>query len=337
PLIGVVHAAGVLADGTIGSLDAEALHKVMAPKVDGALNLHELTAERELSFFALFSSAAAALGNPGQGNYAAANAFMDALAHHRRSAGLPAISIDWGAWEQAEGMVADTDAARLARIGVKLLSEEEGLALLDVALGAPEAQLLPIRLDTAALRTVAKAGALPPILSALVRVPAGRGAAAKGALARMLAEAPQAEWEQIALDLIRGHIAAVLGHPSPQAVDPEKNFKDMGFDSLAAVELRNRLIGATGLRLPATVVFDHPTPTAVALYVVAKLAGEKKALPATPRASAHTDEPIAIVGMSCRYPGDVRSPEDLWQLVLEGKDAIGEFPGDRGWDTERLF
>ena len=336
-LTGVIHAAGVLDDGTIASLDGERLRTVMAPKVEGALNLHELTRDRELSFFVLFSSAAAALGSPGQGNYAAANAFLDGLAHQRQAQGLPAISIAWGPWEQAAGMVAAADAARLARFGIESLDDEQALALLDVALVAPDARLVPIALDAAALRTVARAGALPPILSGVVRAPARRGAGARGALARMLAQAPESEWQQVTLDLIRGHIAAVLGHPSPQAVDPDKSFKDMGFDSLAAVELRNRLIQATGLRLPATVVFDHPTPAAAAAYLVAKLAGAQRALPAATRPPAPTDEPIAIVGMSCRYPGGVRSPEELWRLVVEGRDAIGAFPEDRGWDVERLF
>jgi acyl transferase domain-containing protein/thioesterase domain-containing protein/acyl carrier protein len=336
-LSGVVHAAGVLDDGTIATLDAQRLHRVMAPKVDGALHLHELTAEHELSFFVLFSSAAAVLGAPGQGNYAAANAFLDGLAHHRRAQGRPAISIAWGPWRQAGGMVADDAAARLARFGIELLPDEQALSLLDVALAAPDPLLVPIRLDLAALRTVAGAGALPLILSGVVRVPARRGAGARGALARMLAEAPESDWERITLDLIRGHIAAVLGHPSPQAIDPHRNFRDMGFDSLAAVELRNRLIQATGLRLPATVVFDHPTPASAAAYVVAKVAGAERPLPAVARSSAASDEPIAIVGMSCRYPGGVRSPEELWRLVVEGRDAIGEFPGDRGWDVERLF
>ncbi len=337
PLAGVVHAAGVLDDGTIGSLDGEQLRSVMAPKVDGALNLHELTVDRELSFFVLFSSAAAVLGSPGQGNYAAANAFLDGLAHHRHAHGLPAISVAWGPWRQAAGMVADVAAARMARFGIELFSDEQALTLLDVALAAPDPQLVAIRLDTGSLRRAAGAGALPPILSGVVRAPARRGIGAKGLLARMLAAAPRAEWERIALELIRGHVAAVLGHTSPQAVDPDSNFRDMGFDSLAAVELRNRLIQATGLRLAPTVVFDHPTPASVAAYIVGKVAGEQRARPALARAAAATEEPVAIVGMSCRYPGGVRSPEELWRLVVDGRDAIGEFPSDRGWDVERLF
>ena len=232
-------------------------------------------------------------------------------------------------------MVAEVDAGRLARFGIELLSDERALSLLDVAFAAPDAQLVPIGLDMMALRTVARAGALPPVLSGLVSTPARRGA--KGALARLLAEAPEREWERITLDLIRGHIAAVLGHAASEGIDPQRNFRDMGFDSLGAVELRNRLMQSTGLRLPATVVFDHPTPAAMAIYVMAKVAVVERPRPARARASRPTDEPIAIVGMSCRYPGGVRTPEELWRLVLAGRDAIGEFPVDRGWDVERLF
>jgi acyl transferase domain-containing protein/acyl carrier protein len=271
PLVGVVHAAGVLDDGLISSLDAERLRRVMAPKVDGALHLHELTSDRALSCFVLFSSAAATFGSPGQGNYAAANAFLDGLAHHRHAQGLAAISVAWGPWEQTTGMVSDADRARLARLGTRPLPSRQALTLFDAARGATQAHLLPIRLDGAALRAQARSGVLPPILRNLVRVSARRGDE-RGSLARMLAEAPEADWQRIALDLVRGHIATVLGHASPQAVDAEKNFKDMGFDSLAAVEMRNRLIQATGLRLPATVVFDHPTPTAVAAYIAVKAA-----------------------------------------------------------------
>jgi acyl transferase domain-containing protein/NADP-dependent 3-hydroxy acid dehydrogenase YdfG/acyl carrier protein len=279
PLVGVVHAAGVLDDGTITSLDAEQLRRVMAPKVDGALHLHELTRDRELSFFVLFSSAAAAFGSPGQGNYAAANAFLDGLAHHRHAQGLVAISVAWGPWEQTTGMVADADLARLARLGTRPLPSGQALTLFDAARGAAQAHLLAIRLDGAALRAQASSGVLSPILRDLVRVSVRRPDD-QGSLARQLAAAPEAEWQRIVLDLVCGHIATVLGHPSPQAVDPERSFSDMGFDSLAAVELRNRLIQATGLRLPATVVFDHPTPAAVAAYVAAKVAPSGSRRPA---------------------------------------------------------
>ncbi|MDQ3936887.1 MAG: type I polyketide synthase, partial [Actinomycetota bacterium] len=337
PLTAVVHAAGVLDDGVIDSLDGERLRKVMAPKVDGAINLHELTEDAGLARFVLFSSAASTLGNPGQANYAAANAFLDALAHHRRARGLPATALAWGAWERGMGGgLSEADRARLGRLGVSPLSDEEGLALFDSATTTAAPPLLvPVRLDTAALRSQARAGLLPAIMRGLVRMPARR--AAEGSLARRLASSSESEWDAIVLELVRGHVAAVLGHGSARAVDPRHAFKDLGFDSLGAVELRNRLTQATGVKLPATLVFDHPTPAAVAEHLRSKVAGAGRAAPIARRGPRRADEPIAIVGMSARYPGGVRSPEDLWELVVSGTDAIGEFPENRGWDLEHLF
>ncbi|MDQ3935281.1 MAG: SDR family NAD(P)-dependent oxidoreductase, partial [Actinomycetota bacterium] len=334
PLTAVVHAAGVLDDGVIGSLDSERLKKVMAPKVDGTLNLHELTKDRDLSRFVLFSSAAATFGSPGQGNYAAASAFLDAVAHHRRAQGLPATAVAWGTWERTSGMVTGADRARAERIGIAPLSDEQGLALFDTACGAARPLLVAASLDTGSLRAQAKAGVLPPVLQRLVRVSVRRGGES---LARRLAGAPEPDREPIVLDLVRGHVATVLGHGSPHAIDMERPFKDLGFDSLSAVELRNRLVQASGLKLPPTLVFDHPTPAAVARYLREKVARADRAAPVVRRTRGYTDEPIAIVGMSCRFPGGVDSPERLWELVAEGRDAMTEFPADRGWDLDRLF
>jgi acyl transferase domain-containing protein/D-arabinose 1-dehydrogenase-like Zn-dependent alcohol dehydrogenase/acyl carrier protein len=337
PLGTAIHAAGVLDDGMLESLDGERLARVMTPKVDAAVNLHELAGEAELIFF---SSAASPMGNPGQGNYAAANAFLDALAAYRRAQGLPGVSLAWGAWDQAAGMTGeldDADRARFERLGIFPISEQQGLELFDLARTIDESLLIPIRLDQAPLRAQAKAGLLPPILSGLVRAPARKAADAKGSLARKLAEAPAAEWEKIVSELVRGQVAGILGHGSSDAVDPQRAFKDLGFDSLAAVELRNRLSQTTGLKLPSTLIFDHPTPAAVAELLRSKAAGKATGVAVARRVQAQADEPIAIVGMSCRYPGGVDSPEDLWELVAGGGDAIGEFPDDRGWDVERLY
>ncbi len=336
PLRMVVHAAGVLDDGVIGSLDGERLRRVMAPKVAGAINLHELTRELELSEFVLFSSLAATVGGAGQGNYAAANAFLDALAHQRRAHGLPGLSLAWGVWER--GMAAGLGASERARteqMGVLALTDDQGLALLDAARGSAQPLLVPARLDPGALRAQAHAGMLPAILQGLVRVPARR--AVEGSLARRLAAAPESDWPAIVLELVRADVASVLGHSSADAIELGQNFKDLGFDSLSAVELRNRLAQATGLRLPATLVFDHPTPAAVAEFVHAQAAGAERAAPTIRRARARLEEPIAIVGMSARYPGGVHSPDELWQLVAEGRDATGEFPTDRGWDLDGLY
>ncbi len=283
PLTMVVHAAGVLDDGTIESLNGERLSRVLAPKVDAALNLHELTESMELRELVLFSSVAAATGSPGQANYAAANAFLDALAAHRRARGLPGVSLAWGAWDRASGMagtLSDSDRARLTRVGIEPLSEAQGLELFDLARAAEQPLLLPVRLNMTALRGQAKAGMLPAALRGLVRVPTRQASDAGGSLARKLAAAPESEWDGIVAELVRGHVAGVLGHASADAVDPQQTFKDLGFDSLAAVELKNRLNQATGLKLAATLIFDYPTPVAVAEYVRTKVGGSGAARPA---------------------------------------------------------
>ncbi|UYQ66233.1 type I polyketide synthase [Streptomyces peucetius] len=340
PLTAVVHAAGVLDDGVIEAMTPEQVERVMRPKVDAAWHLHELTAGMELSAFVLFSSVAALIGSPGQANYSAANATLDALAAKRRAEGLAATSLAWGLWAEAGGMadgLDEADLARLERTGVAALSAELGLGLFDQALGSDAALLAPVRLDLGALRAQARAGLLPAVLRGLVRVPA-RGAGAGGSLAQRLAGVAEADRERVVLELVQAQVASVLGHASGAAIDPERAFKELGFDSLSAVELRNRLSQSTGVRLPATLVFDHPTPVAVARLLLAEVGGVAKESRAVVRSRrASDDEPLAIVGMSCRYPGGVTSPEDLWELVASGRDAISGLPTDRGWDLERLY
>ncbi|MFC8131973.1 SDR family NAD(P)-dependent oxidoreductase, partial [Streptomyces sp. NPDC057302] len=340
PVTAVVHAAGVLDDGVIESLTPERVDTVFGPKVDAAGHLHELTRELglDLSAFVLFSSAAGTFGNAGQANYSAANAFLDALAQHRRAQGLPATSLAWGLWADASGMtdeLAETDRGRLARAGVTALSAEEGLRLFDAALTLPSAVAVPMRLDLAPLR--ARPEAVPPLLRALVRTARPEAAKADGGLAARISALPLDERLPALLDLVRTCVAAVLGHASGAAVEAERAFDELGFDSLTAVELRNRLDAATGLRLPATLVFDYPTPLALAKHLRATLLGDDETRTATVRTAAADDEPIAIVGMSCRYPGGVRSSEDLWRLVAEGRDAVSDFPDNRGWDVEALY
>ncbi|WP_326954598.1 SDR family NAD(P)-dependent oxidoreductase [Amycolatopsis sp. NBC_01286] len=341
-LTAVVHTAGVLDDGTVESLTPERLAAVLRPKVDAAANLHELTAGRPLRAFVLFSGAAGIFGGPGQANYAAANVFLDALAAHRRAAGLPATALAWGLWAQASGMTGhldDGDLGRMSRGGIEPLPTEDALALFDLATGSGDALLVPVRLAT----STAKPGTVPALLRGLVRAPARRttaGAAEDESLLReRLSGLGEAKVEQSLLDLVRTTAAAALGHASAEAVRDGKPFKDLGFDSLTAVDLRNRLNLATGLRLPATLVFDHPTPLALARHVRGELFGTGEIVP-TRRVKSTVDDAddrIAIVAMSCRYPGGVRTPEDLWQLVSSGTDAIGALPADRGWDPELLY
>ena len=340
PLCGVVHAAGVLDDGVIGSLTEEQLRGVFAPKVDAAWHLHELTESMDLAMFVLFSSAAGVFGSPGQGNYAGANAFLDALAAYRRVRGLSGTSLAWGWWEQAGGMtggLSEGDVARMTRAGMRPLSNEEGLRLFDGAWGGGEALVLPVPLELSALRAQASVGVLPALFSGLVSAPARRvGSAADGSLARRLAATPEPEREGVVLEILRAQVASVLGHASPESIDVQRAFKELGFDSLTAVELRNRLNAATGLRLPATLVFDYPTPAAVAAHLLSEVAGARASV-VVRSAAAALDEPLAIIGMSCHYPGRVNSPRQLWELVSAGGDAIGGFPTDRGWDLERLY
>ncbi|QEV20765.1 SDR family NAD(P)-dependent oxidoreductase [Streptomyces alboniger] len=342
PLTAVIHTAGVLDDGVINSLTPDRLDAVLRPKVDAALNLHELTWDLGLSAFVLFSSAAGVLGNPGQANYAAANTFLDALAHHRHTLGLPATSLAWGAWEQASGMTADlTDADRHRLNG---LTETEGLHLLDTAWTAEQTLLVPVRLDLAAVRAQATSTGVPPLLRGLVRAPNRRSArtgvpgAARGEWAKQLVAHAPSERHAFALGLVRARVAAVLSYPDAESVDPEKAFKEFGFDSLTAVEFRNQLGTAVGLRLPATLVFDHPNATAVADFLVAELTDTHAVIEAAASTGASADdEPIAIVGMACRYPGGITTPEEMWRFLLDGGDGITPFPTDRGWDLERVF
>ncbi|MFD0691930.1 type I polyketide synthase [Actinomadura fibrosa] len=336
-LTGVVHTAGVVADGVLASLGPDEWNAALAPKVDGAWNLHELTRDLDLAAFVLYSSASAVFGSPGQANYAAGNAFLDALARHRHEQGLPVVSLAWGLWDEAAGMggrLSGTDLARMARSGTRPLTAAQGLALFDAALESDRPALVPIRLDLAAVRA---GDEVPPLLRALVPARARR----TGVAATTGPDAPSAAQALDAaglLDVVRRTAAAVLGHASADAVEPGRAFREIGLDSLTAVELRNRLAEATGLRLPATVVFDHPTPSRLAEHLRSTLSGTTA--PATAPAVAAPDagdDAIAIVAMACRFPGDLDSPDDLWRFVESGGDAITAFPADRGWDLDGVY
>ncbi len=345
PLTAVVHAAGVLDDGVLTEQTPERLATVLGPKADGAWHLHELTKDLDLAAFVLFSSIAGVIGGSGQAGYSAANAFLDALARHRHAHGLPATSLAWGAWEQSTGMTGSLDAAdlrRMARSGMLPLPTGQGMALFDAVVFDPATSLdhdvlVPVRVDVKALRAQ---GELPPLLRGLVRgrrPRSGQAGVAADALTERLAATPAAERLTVLAELVRAQTAIVLDHPSSDAVDPSREFRALGVDSLTAVELRNRLTTATGLRLPSTLVFDYPTPQALAGHLLAQLSGTRPQTSVAAPTVPVDDDPIAIVAMSCRYPGGVRSPEDLWQLVLTDGEGITPFPTDRGWDLDELF
>ncbi|SDM37095.1 type I polyketide synthase [Allokutzneria albata] len=261
PVTAVIHAAGVLDDGVITEQTPERIDRVLRSKVDAAVNLHELTGD--LTDFVLYSSLSGVLGGAGQPGYAAANAFLDALAAKRRAHGLPGRSLAWGSWE-AEGGLAGGVQERLSAAGLLPLSDAEGLALFDASSAVDSATLIPARLNTSVLRAIAANDELPPVLRALVRT---------------TRQEPQKALdlsgvtEQELLELVRSHVASVLGH-SATAVEPDRPFKELGFDSLTAVELRNRIGAATGLRLPATLVFDYPTPEVLAAHLRSELVAE---------------------------------------------------------------
>ncbi|KPI15604.1 Mycocerosate synthase, 6-deoxyerythronolide-B synthase [Actinobacteria bacterium OK074] len=346
PLTAVIHAAGVLDDGVVTALTPERVDTVLRPKADGARLLDELTRDADLAAFVLFSSAAGVVGTAGQANYAAANAYLDALARARRADGLAATSLAWGLWAGDSAMTAhldDTDLARLSRSGLAPMSPEQGLALFDAALAADRATLVPARLDPPALRDQAARGGLPAVFKSLVRAPAQRaaavGAADVSSWAARTAALDDAEREAALVELAATQVSLVLGHGSATAVEPARAFRDMGFDSLTGLELRQRLQSATGLRLPSTLVFDYPTLTALVGYLGEQVDGTAATGPALPApvAVAADDDPVVIVGMACRYPGGIDSPQELWQATLDGLDAITEFPTDRGWDIGDLY
>ncbi len=342
PLTAVIHTAGVHDGAEVTSLTPERLSAVLRPKADAAWHLHQATKDLDLAAFVMYSSVSGILGSGGHGDYAAANVFLDALARHRTAQGLPAQSLAWGAWATPDGTTSAPSAPeRIASLDVPPLPAERGVALFDAATATDAAHLVPIGPVAANARG---RGAVPPVLRGLVkgarRTAAGSagGAAAAARLTRRLTELARDERTAFTVDLVRTEAAAVLGHASAKAIDTRRDFNDLGFDSLTAVELRNRLSTATGLRLPATLVFDYPNPVVLADHLIAVLLDEQgEARPATAVTTASADDPVVIVGMACRLPGGVRSPEDLWRLVTDERDGISAFPTDRGWDLETLL
>ncbi|MFI1972074.1 type I polyketide synthase [Streptomyces cinnamoneus] len=322
----VVHAAGVLDDGVLEALTPGRLATVLRPKAGAAWNLHELTRRLPLAHFVLFSSAAGVLGTAGQANYAAANTFLDALAQHRVALGLPALSLAWGPWAGGEGMAARTPGSERALNGaLRAIPPAQGLAMFDAALGSGEPVLVPLLLDRS--RQAATAGQpVPPPLRGLLRTArpsagatAGTGdepGIAAGAWRAQLAALPVPDREPALLDLVRLEVATVLGHAGASAVAPARPFTELGFDSLTGVLLRNRLNALTGLRLPATVVFDQPSAEALASRLheelgAALLDDVPADRPAGPRGTARPPQTLASLYRRVCERGDAVSAMHL--------------------------
>jgi NAD(P)-dependent dehydrogenase (short-subunit alcohol dehydrogenase family)/acyl carrier protein len=329
----VFHVAGVLDDGVATGLTADRLAPVLAAKATAARNLHRLLPEAEE--FVLFSSVSALLGSPGQASYAAANAYLDALAHHRQARGLPALSLAWGPWDVGAGMLGaltDADRERAARSGLPVTTAETGMALLDAVLAGPGPAVVPGAVDTDRL---AARTDLPHLLrrgpGPLVRRRTAAAAAETGFADRLRA-LPPAERTRTLLDRVRAEAATVLGFAGTDAVEPERAFKDLGFDSLTAVELRNRLGAVTGIRLPATLVFDHPTPVELAERLLADL------LPPAPGPAAALLAGLAELEASSDELSDTdrsRLRVTMSALLARWADgSTGRDPADEGLDAD---
>ena len=290
PLRGVVHAAGVLDDGALTALTPERFDAVFLPKLDGAWHLHQLTQDMELDLFMIFSSIASIMGAPGQGNYAAANAFLDALAHLRRAKGLPATSVALGPWE-GQGMAAglsENDRVRFAQLGLDGLAPEEGLELLELAVRGRRPLTMAAAFDLNRLQHYyEERGGIPPLLRSLLSGGGGRSRGGGGAdLRKLLGEAAPEEHAAIVLGMVREEVAKTLGFASPDDVDVDLPLQDIGIDSLTAVLMRNQLADLTGLALPAKIAFDHPNLKALGQFLLSKLEEAGASAPAEPAAGA---------------------------------------------------
>ncbi|MBM7058186.1 SDR family NAD(P)-dependent oxidoreductase, partial [Streptomyces sp. RHZ10] len=332
PVTGVVHAAGTDQAIPLDSTSVPVLAEGLRAKAVGAEHLDALLPDAEL--FVLFSSIAGVWGSAGQAAYAAANAHLDALATARRAAGRSGTAVAWGSWAQIGMAARDGADEYLKRRGLRPMPPELCVTALERAIDTDDTCVVVADIDWARFTPAFTSRRPSPLLSALPEATealAGEPAAEDGATAvrTLLAGLPQAEWAHTVLDLVRRETAAVLGYSEP--VDAERPFKDLGVDSLTAVAVRNRVAGALDLRLPTTLVFDHPTPSDVSRHILSLVSGDDRETVTTAEVS---DEPLAIVGMACRYPGGATSPEELWRLVTEGIDAVGGFPSDRGWPTD---
>ncbi|MEU0304653.1 type I polyketide synthase, partial [Streptomyces sp. NPDC006175] len=352
----VVHAAGVATATLLSEATADTLAEEISAKVAGAVHLDELLDGHDLDAFVVFSSVAGVWGSGGQSGYATANAHLDALAQRRRARGLPATAVAWGAWAGG-GMADGEEGEQLLRLGIRAMAPEPAIAALQQALDRDDTLVTVADMDWARFVPVFTAARSRPLISELAEVREAlassapdipsSGADGDSPLWNRLAGLAPAERTNALTDMVRSLAAGVLGHASPDGVEPDRAFRELGFDSLTAVELRNALVAETRLQLPTTMVFDHPTPTVLARFLAAELSaryempglsGTQSRLSATEfQAPTKDDDLIAIVGMSCRYPGEVANPDDLWRLLVSATDGISEFPTDRGWDLEGIY
>ncbi|AXK36795.1 SDR family NAD(P)-dependent oxidoreductase [Streptomyces armeniacus] len=341
----VVHAAGVSQLGTLDEAGPADLSAALSGKVSGARHLAEAFGGDTLDAVVYFSSISGTWGVADHGAYAAANAALDAYAERHRAGGLPVLSVAWGPWAGG-GMIAESLQDVLRQRGVPVIDPDTALTGLQQALDRDDTVVAVADVDWqrfgGVFTSVRPSRLLDEIPAAQAAADDGQGKAEPSALLRELAGLDERRRAARLLALVREQVASVLGHADPAAVDPQGSFKELGFDSLTAVELRNRLNTAAGLKLAATVVFDYPNVKALAGHLSVKLGGDTAtaagaAVRPAATAPAADDEPIAIVSMSCRFPGGVRSPEDLWRVVRDGVDVISDFPADRGWDLDGLY
>ncbi|PPK66166.1 type I polyketide synthase [Actinokineospora auranticolor] len=330
----VVHVPASGTDSPVATLDDERIAAVLDAQVRTAWALHEASLAHDLAEFVLCSSVAGTTGGAGRGAHAAAASALDAVAEHRRRLGLPARSLAWGPRADQPGV----DQGRARAAGWSPLSAERTAELFTAAGAVAAVTVAPAPVAIGALRALARAGALPRVLAELAGSTGG-GSRPGGSLRAALRGRPPAERVELLLAAVRGRVAAVLGHATAARVRPDKAFKDLGFDSLTAVELRNQLAAATGLALPTTLAFDYPNTRALAAHLDRELSGavaDHEHRTATP-VDGSADDPIALVSLACRFPGGADTPEKLWDLIAEGRDAIGGFPTDRGWDLDALY
>jgi malonyl CoA-acyl carrier protein transacylase len=334
PIRAVVHAAGIDAMSPLAETSLEDFADVLRAKVVGAANLDALFGENTVDAFILFSSIAGIWGSGGQAAYAAGNAYLDALAHNRRSRGLPATAVSWGPWAESGMAAREGDAEQLQRLGLPPMNPGSAVTAIGVALQRNETTVTVADVDWHRFIPAFTANRPSHLFSELPEAQQVADAPQQTAstdLLERLANRSAEEQNAILVGLVRERAAGVLGYATVDAVGAHKAFRDLGVDSLTAIEVRNEISAATGLRLPATTVFDYPTPSKLAEHLAAELLGTTVEVVAQTSVAVQ-DDPIVIVGMACRYPGGVASPDELWRLVADGEDAVSLIPGDRGWD-----